>query len=268
MIDSPPKDVWGVGSDYELYVGRWSRLVAQAFVEWLSFPAHQDWVDVGCGTGALSQTIIQKAKPRSVKCVDSSANFLEYAKEQIDWPGASFQLGDAQHLPFDTSIADVAVSGLVLNFIPLPHLALREMVRVVRPGGTIAIYVWDYAGKMELIRYFWNAAGELDSSARELDEGRRFPLCRPSGLTNLFQDAGLVDLELRPVDILTCFRDFEDYWSPFLGGQGPAPSYAMSLTHRQREVLRERIRSTLPFSGDGSISLTARAWAVRAVALI
>jgi hypothetical protein len=139
------------------------------------------------------------------------------------------------------------------------------MIRVTRPGGAIAIYVWDYAEKMELIRYFWDTAGELDPSARELDEGRRFPLCQPSSLTNLFENAGLIDVELRPVDILTPFRNFEDYWSPFLGGQGPAPSYAMSLTDRQRTALRERIRSTLPFFSDGSISLTARAWVVRAV---
>jgi hypothetical protein len=141
------------------------------------------------------------------------------------------------------------------------------MVRVVRPDGIVAAYVWDYAGKMQLMRYFWDAATALDPAARDLDEGRRFPICLPSSLAKLFVVAGLQHVEVRNIDIATNFRDFDDYWSPFLGGQGPAPSYAMSLSEERREALRERIRSSLPIAENGSIPLVARAWAVRGVLL-
>jgi hypothetical protein len=116
---------------------------------------------------------------------------------------------------------------------------------------------------MQFMRHFWNAAAALDPQAVELDEGRRFPLCNPQGLTELFQAAKLKNIEVRAIDISTDFRDFDDYWIPFLGGQGSAPGYAMSLSDEQRSALRERIRAGLPFAVDGSIPLVARAWAVR-----
>ena len=134
---------------------------------------------------------------------------------------------------------------------------------MARPGGTVAAYVWDYAGKMELMRYFWDAAVTLDPTALEFDEGRRFPICQPTPLAALFESVGLQKVEVRPIDISTHFRDFDDYWSPFLGGQGPAPGYAMSLSEERRGALRERIRSNLPIAKDESIPLAARAWAVR-----
>ena len=137
------------------------------------------------------------------------------------------------------------------------------MVRVVKPQGVVAAYVWDYAGKMQLMRHFWNAAAALDPLAYDLDEGRRFPLCQPDPLRELFQQAGLSGVEVRPIDIATDFRDFDDFWSPFLGGQGPAAGYAMSLSEEGRLALRERIRAGLPYALDGSIPLVARAWAVR-----
>ena len=129
----------------------------------------------------------------------------------------------------------------------------------------MAAYVWDYAGKMQLMRHFWNAAAALDPAAYELDEGRRFPLCQPEPLRRLFQAAGLAQVDVYPIDISTDLRDFEDYWSPFLGGQGPAPSYVMALSEERRAALRERIRAGLPYALDGSIPLVARAWAVRGI---
>jgi hypothetical protein len=116
-----------------------------------------------------------------------------------------------------------------------------------------------------MMRHFWDAAGELDPSARELDEGRRFPLCKPEPLADLFRRAGLGGVEARAIDVPTVFRDFEDYWSPFLGGQAPAPGYAMSLGEGRRAALRERIRSRLPTNSRGEHHLVARAWAVRGV---
>jgi hypothetical protein len=137
------------------------------------------------------------------------------------------------------------------------------MARAVRRAGTVAAYVWDYAGQMELMRYFWDAAVALDRDALALDEGRRFPICQPAPLVDLFTHAGLCDVQARAIDVPTRFRDFDDYWTPFLGGQGPAPGYVMSLDERRRDALRDRLRTSLPAAADGSIQLTARAWAVR-----
>ena len=267
MERSKSKDVWAAGTLYEPYVGRWSRLVAKELLRWLLLPPGKDWLDVGCGTGALTQTILEDRLPNSVMGIDPSAGFVEYAKGHIVSERVSFRIGDARALRIDSTSFDVVVSGLVLNFVPEPPLAVAEMVRVVRPGGIVAAYVWDYAGKMQLMRYFWDAATALDPAARDLDEGRRFPICLPSSLAKLFVAAGLQHVEVRNIDIATNFRDFDDYWSPFLGGQGPAPSYAMSLSEERREALRERIRSSLPIAENGSIPLVARAWAVRGVLL-
>ncbi len=151
----------------------------------------------------------------------------------------------------------------MLNFVPEPAQMVAEMARVTRVGETVAAYVWDYAGEMQLMRHFWDAAVALDPAARDLDEGRRFPLCQPDPLAALFRGAGLGDVVVRTIDVPTVFRDFDDYWTPFLGGQGPAPTYTMSLGEGRRIALRERIRSRLPISPDGSIHLTARAWGVR-----
>ncbi|SRR5713101_470325 len=125
------------------------------------------------------------------------------------------------------------------------------MRRVTIPNGSVAAYVWDYSGKMEILRYFWDAAAALEPAALQLDEGPRFPLCQPEPLAQLFESAGSSAVEVRAIDIETLFRDFEDCWEPFLGGQGPAPSYAMSLTQQRRDDLRDRIRAKLPIVGDG-----------------
>lgn len=256
------KDVWAAGDLYEPYVGRWSRLVAREFLDWLSRPTNEDWLDVGCGTGALTRVIIDTTQPRTVTGIDPSAEFVAYSQEQIAGPGVSFKVGDARWLPVDASSVDVAVAGLILNFVPDPSQAVAEMTRAVRAKGVVAAYVWDYAGKMEMMRYFWDAAGSLDPAALDFDEGRRFPICAPAPLLELFESAGLRSIDVRPIDVLMRFRDFDDYWRPFLGGQGPAPGYAMSLTEDRRNVLRDRIHGHLPVLKDGSIELTARAWAV------
>jgi ubiquinone/menaquinone biosynthesis C-methylase UbiE len=257
------QEIWAVGAAYEPYVGRWSRLVAREFVAWLNVPPGRRWLDVGCGTGALSQTILDIASPLTTTGIDRSEGFVAYVREQIRDERANFEVGDAQALPAPNAYYDAVVSGLVLNFVPHPAKMVAEMKRVARPGGTVAIYVWDYAGQMQLMRYFWDAAAALDPAARDLAESLRFPLCQPDKLTELFQEAGLETVEVRPIDIPTVFKDFDDYWSPFLGGQGPAPSYTMALSEESRAALREKIRASLPISPDGSIPLTARAWAAR-----
>jgi SAM-dependent methyltransferase len=262
---SPLKDAWVSGTAYEPYVGRWSRLVAREFLNWLAIPAGSHWLDVGCGTGALSQTILQLTVPHKVKGIDRSDSYIAFVRKQLQDERAQFEVGDAHTLPVESGLYDVVVSGLVLNFVPQPNRAVAEMARASRSAGMVAAYVWDYAGKMQLMRHFWNAATALDPAASELDEGHRFPLCQPNPLKELFQQAGLKEVEVCPIDIATDFQDFDDYWVPFLGGQGPAPGYAMSLSEAQRVALRERIRAGLPFALDGSIPLVARAWAVRGI---
>jgi SAM-dependent methyltransferase len=255
-------DVWERGNPYERYVGRWSRQVAPAFLSWLNVPSGRRWLDVGCGTGALSAAILQQASPSSVAGVEPSEGFLKTARENLK-DRASLHPGSATAIPLENSSVDVVVSGLVLNFVQDPRAALVEMARVTAKGGVIAAYVWDYAGRMELMRQFWDAAVDLDPQAATLDEGVRFPLCRPGALEKLFTDAGLAGVDATSIDVPTRFTGFDDYWQPFLGGQGPAPAYAMSLDEARRGRLRDRLRERLPVAADGSIRLIARAWAVR-----
>lgn len=262
---SKPKDTWAVGNAYEPYIGRWSRLVAREFLNWLSIPAGSQWLDVGCGTGALSQTILQHTNPASIQGIDRSEGFIVFAREHTPDSRVHFDVGDAESISAASETFDVAVSGLLLNFVPHPQHAVAEMRRVTRKGGMVAAYPWDYANGMQMIRHFFDAAVALDPMALELDEGRRFPICQPEALGNLFKSAGLENAEVRSIDTPTVFHNFDDYWFPFLGGQGPAPSYAMSLSEERRIALREKIRASLPIASDGSISLTARAWAVRGI---
>ncbi len=257
---------WEAGDAYERYVGRWSGLVAREFFRWLDRPGGLHWLDVGCGTGALAAAIVEGCAPAAVIGVDPSAGFIATARTRVADPRARFEQGDGQALPLAEGAVDVAVSGLVLNFVADPGAMVGEMRRVVRPGGTVALYVWDYAGEMQLMRRFWDAATALEPNAKELDEGVRFPICRPEALAALLGDAGLEAVATRALDVPTVFRDFEDCWTPFLGGQGPAPGYCLSLADDRRAALRERLRKTLPIAPDGRIALIARAWAVRGTA--
>lgn len=238
--------------------------MAPRFLSWLGMPAGLRWLDVGCGTGALTATILADAKPASVIGVEPSEGFLATAAQRL---GGRAQLhrGSASEMPLASGSVDITVSGLVLNFAPDPDAALVQMRRVTAHGGTIAAYVWDYAAGMQLIRHFWDAAAALDAKAEALDEAKRFPLCQSDALTALFSRAGLQQIEVGAIMVDTQFVDFDDYWSPFLGGQGPAPAYAMALDEPARTRLREHLRAQLPVAADGSIALAARAWAVKAV---
>lgn len=265
MAAGPQRDVWASGDRYEPYVGRWSRLVARDFVDWIAAPKGLRWLDVGCGTGALAQTVLDRAAPAEVLGVDPSDGFLANARRYVTDPRARFEIGDAQALPAGDGAFDAAVSGLVLNFVSDQAKAAREMRRAVKPGGIVAAYLWDYAGEMQMMRRFWDAAVALDPDARAKDEGVRFPLCRPEPLKALFAGAGLRDATVKAIDVATVFKDFDDFWTPFLSGQAPAPGYCMSLSEERRAALRERLRATLPVRADGLIALIARAFAIRAV---
>lgn len=258
-------NLWARGDAYESYIGRWSRKVAHVFIPWLGAPPGQSWLDVGCGTGALSEAILDLARPAGVVGIDPSPGFIDLARRRLPGPPTRFARGAAQRLPVKGDTFDTVVSGLMLNFVPVPAEAVAEMARAARPGGTVATYVWDYDGEMQMMRIFWNTAVALDPQARQLSEGPRFLLCRPEPLASVFESAGLREVAVRAIDVPTVFRDFDDFWRPFLGRQGPAPAYVATLTDAARSALGDRLQATLPVANDGSIHLIARAWAVRGV---
>jgi SAM-dependent methyltransferase len=212
--------------------------------------AGADWLQQNFLTGSLFPQM--HAGSMSAAAQERSARPFSIARRRVNLSGSTrpsrfltppeaasairtprSAIGDAKALPVEDETFDVAVAGLVLNFVADPARALCEMQRAVRPGGSVAVYVWDYAGEMQLMRRFWEAAAALDPAARELDEGQRFPICKPGPLRALFAEAGLGGIQDREIDVPTVFRDFEDYWSPFLGGQGPAPGYCVSLSEAQ-----------------------------------
>ena len=242
-------------------MGRWSRQLAVAVVRRLAEPAGLRWLDVGCGTGALSAAILEGAAPASVTGVDPSVEFVTSACEEMVDGRAVFKVAGAGALPLNDASVDVVVSGLVLNFVPDAVAALGEMTRVVVPDGLVAAYVWDYGDGMQMLRYFWDAAKEHDAAAAELDEAVRFPLCQKGGLKKFFVAAGLQNVQEFAVSITMRFNDFDDFWLPFLGAQGPGPSYVAGLTTAAQDELRSRLQFMLPVQQNESIHLTARAWA-------
>lgn len=259
-------DAWAAGDSYEAYMGRWSRPIAVRFLDWLALPDGLHWLDLGCGTGALTSAIIGQCAPASVIALDPSEGFIAKARANVDDPLVDFRVGEATSLAtLPSASRDVAVAALVLNFISDRVGALREMKRIVRPGGTVGFYVWDYpGGGIEFMRAFWTAAVALDPGARDLTEDRRFPFCTPEGLTELARDAGFTSPELTAIESPSVFRNFEDYWRPFTLGAGPAPGYCVNLSPEARERLRDTLSDSLPRQKDGSIALGTRAWALKA----
>jgi len=264
MSTTARHDAWSSGESYERYMGRWSRRVAQRYLDWLGAPADAAWLDLGCGTGALTQSILARCKPRSIVAVDQSADFVAHARAATsdEYVRMRFEVADAQKLPLPDASVDVAASALVLNFVSDRVAALRELQRVVRPGGVISFYVWDYpGGGMGFMRAFWNAAIALDPKAE--DERRRFPFCTPEGLSALCTEAGLPPVTVAPIEIETRFASFEDYWLPFTLGAGPAPGYCVSLPENKRAALKQRLMQDV--GGEGPVSFMARAWAVKTI---
>jgi SAM-dependent methyltransferase len=275
-------DVWAVAGAYEAYVGRWSRAVAAEFVRWLGLPPGGRWLDAGCGTGALTATVLAAAAPALVLGIDKSPGFLAgaharlpeaafpalpLAEAPMPGPAVGFAVGDAAALPLPDDELDAVVSGLALNFVPEPQRAVAELARVAAPGATVATYVWDYTDGMRMMRYFWDAARDVDPGATTEDEGPRFPICHPEALARAWSAAGLSAVATRPIEIPTVFAGFDDYWQPFLGGQGAAPAYLARLAEPQRAQIRDLLDGRLPRRPDGTIPLTARAWAVRGTAI-
>ncbi|HZR82915.1 MAG TPA: class I SAM-dependent methyltransferase [Candidatus Binatia bacterium] len=261
-----PSDAWAAGAAYDDFMGRWSRLLAPRFVSWLGVRPGASWLDVGCGTGALSGAICAGADPASVVACDPSEPFVAYARRRRVDPRISFAVAGVGQLPTRPGGFDSVTSLLALNFFPDPGAAIGEMRRIASANGLVSACVWDYAGRMELLRCFWDSAAAVDGRASELDEGGRFAICRPDALASLFRDAGLADVVSDAIEIPTRFSTFAEYWTSFLGGTGPAPSYVASLDSAHREALAARLERSLRRDAAGAISLVARAWVVRGVA--
>jgi SAM-dependent methyltransferase len=247
---------------YERFMGRWSRLLAPPFVSFAEIQDRDAVLDVGSGTGALSFAVEASAREAHVTGIDPSSAYVSFANRRAS-SRVVFEVGDAQKLRFPDASYDDAVALLVFNFIPDSARALKELARVVRPGGAISAAVWDYSQDMKMLRLFWDEADALDPVAERLDE-KRMPLCRGGELAELWRRQGLENVREEPLDVTLRFTSFDDYWEPFLLGQGPAGAYVMSLTPERREQLRTRLRERLLGSGpDRPIELQARAWAVK-----
>lgn len=250
-------------AQYDRYMGRWSRLVAEKFVTWLAPPAQQRWLDVGCGTGALSSAIVELASPGHVSGIDPDREYIARASAGAK-AQCAFRTGDVASLArFRTPAFDFAVSGLALNQFPDPGAGLRHMARATRAGGTIAAYVWDFAEGMRLFRVVWDAAASLDPAARALDPGRVYAICRPTPLRKIFRQCGLRDVRCRALSATMHFESFDEFWRPLQEGHGRNGAYVTSLSGDQRRSLRDRLREALPVRADGSIRLEAKAWAIR-----
>lgn len=263
MANATAGYVWGNTATYEAYMGRWSRPMAEAVLEWLKLPPELTWLDVGCGTGALTRVVLDVADPRAILGVDPSADFLTSARQIAD-PRVRFALGDAAALPAPHDSYDVVIAGLVLHFVPDPQAAVCEMARVTRRGGTVAAYVWDPAGERQFTRPLWQAATALDPVAAAQDPSTQAPLCQPEPLAALFTGAGLQAVAVEALATPIVFRDFDDFWQPhLLGGSSPAQRYVASLGDEHRMALRERLHAMLPIAADGSIPLLGHVWAVR-----
>jgi len=256
------EDSWKSTDPYEYFMGRWSRRAAQSFLDWLSPARGLRWLDVGCGSGALSEAVLHLCEVAELTAIDQSDEFVGDIQKRLG-KLVRCRVGDATALPAENNSVDYTVSGLLLNFISEPIKALAEMKRVTTPGGTVAMYVWDYAGTMDFLNAFWDTAVKLDSKASKLHERYRFPNANPESLSGLLDEVGFIDIVSAAIDIETHFVDFEDYWKPFLGGQGPAPTYLATLDESHKRKIREYLLDLLPIQRDGSIRLLARAWAAK-----
>jgi SAM-dependent methyltransferase len=248
---------------YERFMGRWSRLLAPALIDFTGLPGQGRILDAGSGTGSLAVAIAERNGRVRVLGIDPSKEYVAYATSRNRFSDhLSFELGDAQHLRFPDASFDAALSLLVFNFIPDANKAIFELRRVTKPGGKISAGVWDYGAGMRMLRTFWDSAVAMDPEAKALDENH-MPLCRAGELPALWKQAGLENVREQSIDIPMRFKSFTDYWDPFLLGQGPAGSYVRRLDRHKLKVLREEVKKRLSLPSDhAAFVLSARAWSV------
>jgi SAM-dependent methyltransferase len=254
------------GAAYEAWLGRWTRKLAEPFLDFAQFPDSGDLLDVGCGTGALTFVMAQRWPGRRVVGVDLAAPFIDYARSRSSANEPQFEVGDACALPYTGGRFAGVAAQFVLMFIPRPELALNEMVRVARPGGTLVAALWDLRGGLVFERILWDTAVAIDPGARAVRDWRfNAPTVLPDGLPRLFRHAGLEDIERASLTVRTDFADFEDYWQPLQGGQGPVGQYFRKLTPELKTRIKDAVHDAYcSGAADGERSFTATAWAVRA----
>jgi SAM-dependent methyltransferase len=246
-------------------MGRWSHRLARRLIEFAEVADGNRVLDVGMGTGSLSLAVLAATRHSEVVGIDPSGPYVEYARSRTSDSRARFEVGDAQALPYSDASFDKSLALLVMNFIPDAPKATAEMRRVTRPGGIVAAAVWDYGEGMTMLRSFWDAAVALDSTAEPRHE-RHMPYSRNGELSALWTATGLKEIKETSLVIPLAFKSFENFWQPFLSGQGPSGSYATSLPPERQQALRERLRrELLGEKPDMSFSLQARAWAVRGI---
>lgn len=249
---------------YERFMGRWSKQLAPLFLDFVDLKNGDRVLDVGCGTGALSSAVMSVIDPDQVIGIDPSAEYIDYARSKSSDSRLKFETGDGQQLRFPDDYFDATISLLVINFIPDPDKAINEMIRITRPGGIIAAAVWDYNDGMEMLRTFWDEVIIMNPSDEGHDE-RHMPFSRAGELADIWKTHGLINVREEPLVIQMTFQSFEDFWSPFLEGQGPAGAYVASLSGETKNELKEHLKSHLKARNNGTIRLSGRAWAVRGI---
>jgi len=255
------------GAAYERFLGRWTRRLAEPFVEFARLPPAADVLEVGCASGSLALALAAKQPVGRIVALDIAEPYIAFARARDGAERVAFEVGDACSLRFADGTFAAVLAQLVLNFVSSAPAAVREMRRVTRSGGVLAASVWDFRGGLVFQRLFWDSAAGIDAEAAAArDRLFSHPLALPEGLAELWQTAGLEEVERGSLTIRMEFASFEDYWGPLLGGQGPVGSYVGALSPKGRARLEACVRAAyLSGARDGPRSLTASAWAVRGV---
>jgi SAM-dependent methyltransferase len=252
------------GDGYELQMGRWSRRLAEPFIDFCGLRDGDTILDAGCGTGALTAALTQRTTTARIKAIDFSAIYVEHARRQVSEPRVEFSVGDICALPYDAASFDRVLSLLVLHFVPRTEQAVAELRRVARPGATVGAAVWDARGGLVANRIFFDAAAALDPAGNER-RARNFtrPMTRPGELAAAWRAAGFIGIRDTMLTIRMDFTSFDDYWAPYLGKDGPGPEYMATLDGGQQQRLRDLVRAAyLDGEEDGPRSYAATAWAV------
>jgi ubiquinone/menaquinone biosynthesis C-methylase UbiE len=261
MADANLAMSWNNAQGYERFMGKWSRIAGKIFLNWLALPGGLKWLDVGCGTGAFTETIRENCAAAEIVAIDPAASHVAHGQSLVEGGGIRFEVADARSMPFENGCFDAAASALVLNFIPYREKAVAEMRRVVRPGGMVAAYVWDFAGRSGTISHLnaglrefhgVDTSGALNAESTSQDK-----------LKELFVLAGLAEVETRPIEISVTYKDFDDYWESNTGFTSPAGNAVKALSEDKREELKQIVKSKLPVVEKGVISYTARVNAVK-----
>jgi SAM-dependent methyltransferase len=255
------------GPAYELFLGRWTKRLAQPLLDFAELTADGPLLDVGTGTGSLAFAMAARWPGRNILGIDIAAPYVAHARACVTGTAPAFEIGDAAGLHHDGACFAGAAAQLVLNFVPDPLVAVGEMRRVTKRNGTVIAAVWDFRGGLVYQRMFWDTAAGIDPQAG-IARDRLFsaPLALPDGLPKLFEDAGLEQIRRVSITIRMDYANFADYWQPLLGGQGPVGTYVTSLSDDLRRRIEEAVGSAYcAGSPDGERSLAATAWAVRGI---